>query len=772
MIRVLACLTERHDPLAVFAAAVICAGSALACALLLRGNGRTRPLLAGAAIGFGAWSTHFVAMLAYDAGLPMGFAPATTLHSVALALTGSMVAFILWSGGTPARRALGGTLLGLSIAAMHHLGMTAVQLPGHIQFVPGYVTASAMAAALLGALALLVLRPDASRPRRLAGAGLLVLTIVSLHFIGMGGVEVFPDPAVEVPSSSLPRLLLGALVTTVTAAALAAGLAVLALEARVSLAAEAAEAGRLRSLADAAFEALALIDGNGQVTDASSRLADLAGTTPEALIGRPFAALFDSAGPGSEAATLVSGIPVELRRRDIETAAGPREVVSLRDLRERIESGRIRHLAMHDALTGLANRAMLGQRLDEEEARARRGSEPFAVLCLDLDRFKPVNDTHGHAAGDRLLRGVADRLRGAVRETDLVARLGGDEFVIVQSMAGQPDAARVLAQRIVAALAQPFDLGEVEATISTSIGIALYPADGATGEELLRAADVALYRVKQEGRCGFAFFQSAMDLDVRRRRTTEGELREAVARGELSLAWQPLADARSGRVLGFEVLLRWNHPERGAIPPDVFIPLAESSGAIVQIGEWALREAAREAAGWTQPLRVAVNISALQILQPDFPSAVRGILEESGLEPSRLELEVTETLLLSQTERALATLRALKAIGVCVSLDDFGTGASSLGMLRSFPFDKVKMDRSFVGTLTQDNQSAAIVRAILGLSRGMGLPVVAEGVETEAQAGFLCAAQCEEIQGYFIGRPQPIEAYGAVTGRALVADAA
>ncbi|MBP0492566.1 putative bifunctional diguanylate cyclase/phosphodiesterase [Pararoseomonas indoligenes] len=716
MIQIIGCLTERHDLTIVTIAAAICLAASLAAALL--------PAVGRRAGAGKDWLR-------------------------------------------PAQA-------GLSIAAMHYLGMAALQLPGRIGYVPGLAIASVLLAAGLAALALEVLRPAAGLPRRLGGGGLLLLSVVSLHFAGMGAVEVWPDPLAAADETGMPRPLLAAIVVTGTAGVLVAGLAVLAIEARLGAAADLAEAERLRHLADAAFEALAVVDEVGRITDASSRLGALTGLTRAEMLGGEFTGLLREEDRAHAwempQVVLASGVPVELHRRAMDTGAGPRTVIALRDLRERLESeSRIRHLAHHDTLTGLGNRAQMMQRLEEERSRADRTGAAFALLYLDLDRFKPVNDVHGHAAGDRLLQQVADRLRDAVRPTDLCARLGGDEFVVIQSPAGLPEAAQVLAERLAARLSDPFDLGEAEASISCSIGVALYPTDAGSAGELLRAADVALYRVKDGGRGSFAFFQAEMDRDLRRRRALEREVRMAPGRGELSLAWQPQAETGTGEITGFDALLRWRHPERGDVPPDVFISVAEASGAIIPIGHWVLRTACLEAASWPRPLRVAVNVSALQVQQPDFPAQVARVLAETGLEAVRLDLEITETLLIHDTERALETLRALKALGLRLSLDDFGTGYSSLGTLRAFPFDKLKIDRSFVRQMTEDGPCGGMVRAILGLSRAMALPVVAEGVETEAQRALLGAALCEEMQGYLIGRPQPIEAFDELVGRSEAA---
>ncbi len=436
---------------------------------------------------------------------------------------------------------------------------------------------------------------------------------------------------------------------------------------------------------------------------------------------------------------------------------------------QRATSERIYKLAHHDALTGLANRALLNERVSEAMARARRTNGSLGVLCLDLDGFKAVNDLHGHAAGDQLLREVAARLCRSVRETDTVARLGGDEFVVLQSDPAPPEAVRALAERLVATLAEPYDLGNglAQGIVTTSVGVALFPDDGDDPDMLLHNADTALYRAKWAGKNTAAFFQPEMDHELRERRALERDLRLAAAQGEFALAWQPLsATDIDGEITGFEVLLRWRHPERGLVPPDVFIPVAEACGAITAIGAWVLREACLEAARWVTPLRVAVNISPLQAQQGHaFAEMVEQVLAASGLAPSRLILEVTEGVLIREPDQVLLALRRLKALGVQVALDDFGTGYSSLATLRAFPFDKLKIDRSFISGMSaaEGEQDAAIVWAVLGLARGLGLPVVAEGVETEFQLGMLREAGCEEVQGWLIGRPAPIEEFADLT---------
>jgi diguanylate cyclase (GGDEF)-like protein len=422
------------------------------------------------------------------------------------------------------------------------------------------------------------------------------------------------------------------------------------------------------------------------------------------------------------------------------------------------------YLAHHDALTGLANRALLRERLDHAIALARRNNERVGVYFLDLDRFKGVNDSRGHAAGDALLREVARRLLAVVRDTDTVARLGGDEFVVVQLAIENPQGAEQLAGRISDTLSDIFDLGDGEqARVTASVGIALFPEDGESIDTLLAHADTALYRVKVEGRNGFAFFRPDMDREAHLRRSLEQDLQLALQRGQLSLAFQPQAAMESGVIVGFEALLRWNHPARGPVRPDHFIPIAEASGAIIPIGAWVLREACSEAMRWTVPLRIAVNVSPAQLLQGDFATLVAETLAATGLPPARLELEVTEGLFINDPARTLAALQRIRASGVSVSMDDFGTGYSSLSSLRAFPFDRIKIDRCFVKDLTTSNDAAAIVHAVLGLARGLGMPVVAEGIEDAEQMAALRAARCAEGQGYLIGKPGPIAAFADVT---------
>ncbi|NEU99394.1 EAL domain-containing protein [Bradyrhizobium uaiense] len=421
---------------------------------------------------------------------------------------------------------------------------------------------------------------------------------------------------------------------------------------------------------------------------------------------------------------------------------------------QRAES-QIAFMARHDALTKLPNRTLLAERIELAVAQVGRGSG-FAVFCLDLDNFKQVNDTLGHPVGDELLCAVADRVNACVREVDTVARLGGDEFAVIQCGVQGGDEAERLARRIVECVGAPYELNGHRVVVGCSVGISMSPGDGTTGEKLLKNADVALYRAKMEGRGTWRFFEPAMDASLQRRRAIELDLREAMSKDEFSLFYQPLYDLHLDRICGFEALLRWHHPKRGLVPPDQFIPIAEEIGLIGPLGEWVLHRACEQAVGWPSEMKLAVNVSAVQFRDPDFIDVVVNALEASKLSPRRLELEITESVFLANSNETLATLHKLKAQGLRIALDDFGTGYSSLSYLRSFPFDKLKIDKSFVRDATATHGSKSIVRAVISLGRSLGMTTIAEGIETVEQLDHMRAEGCNEAQGFLFSHPVPV----------------
>ena len=420
----------------------------------------------------------------------------------------------------------------------------------------------------------------------------------------------------------------------------------------------------------------------------------------------------------------------------------------------RAAESRTAHQARHDFLTGLPNRVLLLEALRSALGTLASHGQPFALLLLDLDRFKAVNDRLGHPAGDELLRSVARRLNGSVREGDLVARLGGDEFTVLLPNA-TVDAAVGLADRIITRLSAPFSLDGMEALIGASIGIALAPTAGETPDDLLRHADLALYSAKEAGRRTYRFFEPELESSVRERRSLLADLREATRRGELRLFYQPIVSAQNLMVRGFEALLRWDHPVRGLVLPDQIIPLAEEAGLVSEIGEWVLQQACREAAAWPHGLRVAVNVSAAQFRDTSLFKAVETALGVTQLPPTRLELEITESVCMEAAMPTIEVLRRLRAIGVRIALDDFGTGFSSLGYLRNLPFDKIKIDGSFVRDVGSDGRGAAIVHTVIGLAASLGVATTAEGVETIEHFLPLRAQGCTEVQGFLFSRPLP-----------------
>jgi diguanylate cyclase (GGDEF)-like protein/PAS domain S-box-containing protein len=455
---------------------------------------------------------------------------------------------------------------------------------------------------------------------------------------------------------------------------------------------------------------------------------------------------------------------VEVRVRvDFDADGRPISAIgAMIDVTERRDvEARIAHLAHHDALTDLPNRLLFHERLDEALEGAKRGAH-FSILLLDLDRFKEVNDTLGHPTGDLLLRTVSSRLQLELRDTDTLARLGGDEFGIIQSRLQGPQDAASLSKRLIEALQKPFELGAHQVFIGASIGIVLAPTNGLEADVLIKGADMALYRAKEDGRGCWRFFEPEMDARMQQRRALELDLYRALEAAEFEVLYQPIIDVASRRVCGLEALLRWRHPERGLVSPDAFVPLAEEIGLIVPMGAWVLQQACAQAAVWPGRLKIAVNLSPVQFAHRGLFDTVASALAASGLDPARLELEITETVMLQDTDATLATVHQLKALGVRIAMDDFGTGYSSLSYLQRFPFDKVKVDRCFTRELDRSVQGSVIVRAVADICNGLGMTTTAEGVETEAQFQALVREGYREAQGYLFSRPCPADAIPAL----------
>jgi diguanylate cyclase (GGDEF)-like protein len=813
MYRVLTCLVTEHDLRLVFLAALVCfLGSLAAMSLFQRADateGRVRigwVLIAGAATGSGIWATHFIAMLAYEPGFPVAYHVGTTVLSLAaaIALCSAGIGLATLDGGRFAKP-VGGAVVGGGIGVMHYLGVAAVEIPAHMVWRADLVVASILLGMAFSAAAIAVGARRDSWTGLIGGAGLFTIAVASHHFTGMGAIGFIPDPLRQVDSLSVSSDIMAIAIAGLAVAIAGMSLIGALADRRMSVKTEAlrsrigqinkshqeqlADVGarlrehhvRLDTALNNMSQGLVMFDGNADLVVCNRRYLDMYGLDPDRVRpGIPLTELLwlrQEAGsfPGDPAvyveqllASMSKGFASSARSeladgRVIVVVNQPMSgggwVATHEDITEQQRAEeRITYLAHHDMLTGLANRTAFAERLDEALAKSRATGESFALFCIDLDRFKEVNDVFGHAAGDLLLQQAAQRMTQEAPDA-LIARLGGDEFTIV--LANGPAEAEALANRLLERFGQDFEIDGRHLRAGLSIGVALYPTDGRDAATLLANADAALYRAKREGRGAFRFFEASMDAHLRARRAMQQDLRNALQNNELLLHYQPQA-TMSGEVVGFEALLRWNSPAHGLVPPSTFVPLAEESGLVIEIGEWVLREACREAASWRKPLKIAVNLSAVQFQHGDLPSTVHAVLLETGLSPLRLELEITESVLIGDLARTVAILRRLKAFGVNIAMDDFGTGYSSLSYLQSFPFDKIKIDRSFISSVERNVQSAAIVRAVIGLAQGLDLPVIAEGVESREQLAFLERECCDEVQGYFVGRPGPIENYADV----------
>jgi diguanylate cyclase len=788
MLKVYNCIVTAHDLRLVGLAALICVLASFAAINLLHHARRSSSHMRGVwlavsaiSTGFGIWATHFVAMLAFTPGIPSGYNITLTIMSLvaAILLTAAGLAVSLtqnWRHGPW----VGGAIVAGGIAAMHYTGMAAFELAGIIRWDPVLVVASIVLGAVIGAVALPVGLQGKEGKWKIGGAVLLTLAICSHHFTAMGAVSVMPDPTIEVSQSALQAGWLAVGVAIASFAIIGLALAGVVLDIRDHRRSE-LEVDRMRDLADASVEGLLVCDGE-VIVSVNSSFALLTGLSTAGLVGARLERCFPDQAARAKLLSRSnqrveadlrrldgSMTPVELILRPIVFAGRPHHVVAVRDLKARKDAEQhIYFLAHHDALTSLPNRSHFNARIDQEIAALTPGNN-LAVLCLDLDGFKEVNDLFGHTAGDKVLQTVASRVTAVLGERQMMARLGGDEFAVLMPDVANPDTASQLAENILEVLNTS---GGTPAThVSTSIGIALCPDDATDRQSLLNHADTALYRAKSEGRNTYRFFEAKMGAEVRERRVLEHDLRHAIKRDELRLVYQPQQHIQSRKTTGFEALLRWKHPTRGEISPTAFIPIAEESGAILEIGDWVLKTACREAATWTQPLMIAVNVSAAQLYNANFVRELHQILLETGLPPHRLEIEITETALVRDFTRALTMLRQIKTLGVRIAMDDFGTGYSSLSNLRAFPFDKIKIDGSFVKSVNSNGQAATIVRAVLGLGRGLGLPVLAEGVETDAELQFLQDELCDEVQGYLLGRPAAIVSFRNFTHADVVLDA-
>lgn len=761
MFAVLECVAVQHDHKVVALAALIALIGMLSFfQILLRADEsptRRRPywvLAAAFASGLSVWATHFIAMLAYQGSVPIGFDFFFTTLSALAAIVGFWFSLqFLWRG--VASPLVVGGLFTVFVSAMHFLGMAGMQVSATIEYRIVPILFGTVIAAALFSLSFAIFRRLRGWKQVAAAALAAILGVLSLHFTAMSSTILMPDPGVVGPQiDGLDRMLLMAAITAVTLALLVIT-ALAALVDRYLV--------DLKGLVDATLDGLAVVR-DGRIVEVNARFAQLFNASETALIGEDAADLIhpdDGDVAHRPRMNAVEAVPnrgdrsrtFELAVRTIEYRGRPCEVMAVRDLTDKRRAQReIEYLARYDVLTGLANRTLFQEQLSNHIEIARGGDE-FALLALDLDRFKAVNDLFGHAEGDRVLRDVARLLQQAARPGDLVARLGGDEFVILTRFGTNGESVRELGEQILSIFRLEMNHVNDPTAVGVTIGAATFPENGRDRETLMHSADLALYRAKVSGRGLIAFYDPAMDKETKERRRLEQDLRQAIGRDELELLYQPVHSVSTGEVASYEALVRWRHPTRGMVPPDVFIPIAEESGVIIALGEWVLREACLAATRWEPHIKVAVNVSPVQFSLANLAYTICSILEKTGLSPTRLELEITEAALLKERAVTLSTMRQLKRLGVTIVMDDFGTGYSSLSNLRSFPFDKIKIDRSFIAAMKQDENAHSIVRAIIGLGRSLELPVTAEGIETDSQYRMIVDEGCTQAQGYLFGKP-------------------
>ncbi len=788
MLRVYSSIAHGHDLRLVVVAGLICLlASWTALGAFQQARQRPRWLvwigLASLVSGIGIWATHFIAMLAFRPGVDIGYEVWTTVLSVVAAVLISGVGWTVALSRHAAAPAAAGAIIGVGVATMHYTGMAAVSLAGHIHWDKPFVLAS-VALGLMLASGALIVHCRTRQSRSWAAGVVLTLAICTLHFTAMAAAVIHPDQQVAVPAELVNNSTLALAVKSaallvvgisfgliladrgIARAQLKAELAEEVLRSAVERERLSAEVQRQADISNAALnnmvQGLSMFDAQGRLVTHNRRYAEIYSLPDDLLVpGTSMKALLDhlvstgdsprdaleraASDPNFERSTteiqLLSGRIINIQRRPLPQGGWVATHEDVTEIRE--ATRQIAFLAAHDALTGLPNRVAFAERL-AAAAASSAVHDGFAVHTIDLDRFKEVNDTLGHPIGDEILKQVAARIRSATCATDFVTRLGGDEFAVLQLGVSRQSDASALARRIVEKLAQPFRFDGHTIAMGASVGIARAPEHATDGDELLKLSDLALYRAKSDSRGTFRFFEPGMDARLRGRRKLEMDLIEAIQDQQLEVYYQPRLDVEKGSIGCFEALVRWNHPTAGMVQPADFIPLAEETGLIIPMGEWVLRQACRDAASWQPGVRVAVNLSPAQFKRGDLIAMTASALAAAGLSPARLELEVTESVLLNDEEWVRRVLRRLTQMGVSISMDDFGTGYSSLSYLRSFPFSKIKIDRSFVADLVESPDCLAIVHATIDLAQKLGMTTTAQGVETREQMETLAAHGCTE----------------------------
>ena len=638
----------------------------------------------------------------------------------------------------------GAVAMGGGIWSMHFIGMLAFSLPIRLGYDLGITLLSLLAAIAVSAFALFIVTRKTLTTRHLLGGGVLMgLGICGMHYMGMHALRMFP--AIEYDPLRFAASVAIAIVASIAALWLA-----------FTLRAGDSTLAQLKRIGAAVLMGLAVIAMHYTGMEAARFDAASICTVSGGVDNDWLAVVVGLAS--------VSLLTITLLLSVVDSRLAARTAVLVRSLS--LANKQLHHLALHDSLTRLPNRSLLEDRITQAIAASDRSGKRFALMFLDLDRFKTINDSLGHHYGDKLLQAMAERLQQAVRAEDTVARLGGDEFVVLLGALPEPTVAANIAQKILDALSLPLEVEGQEQNVSVSIGISLYPHDGTRLRELMSNADSAMYHAKKMGRGNYQFFTSEMNAAAGKRLALERDLRRALEHKEFELHYQPKVDMASGEVHAMEALVRWRSPERGLVPPNEFIPVAEETGMIIPLGAWVLREACRQNRAWQLAglphMRVAVNLSAYQFRQQNLPEFVAGLLAETGMEASCLELEVTESVVMHNPAEAATTLERLHAQGIHISVDDFGTGYSSLSYLKQFRLDTLKIDRSFVCDISSDADDAAIVKSVIALAHSLRLRVIAEGVETNEQLAYLRMLGCDQYQGYLSSRPLPAAEFEAM----------
>ena len=772
MLRIYDCLVNDHNYALVLLAALVClcgvATTMLAVGRIARSQHRRAwAALSGLSAASAIWSTHFIAMLAYLETVEVAYDIMLTMASFLIGGGVIIAGFMLATQFRHAKPVVlaAGALTGSGVVILHFIGMAAVQFSGRaLQYDLDLVVASAACSIGFGAAAFYAAFWRAGASGRVQGAILLLLMTVTLHFTAMGAADVVLAPTEPLVWGGMSRDILAIMATLAAVVVLMVAAPSAVLDRRMHMQ-MAADADRFRTLADSAFEGI-VIYNNERIVDCNPTFRRIVGLGSDAPIGElsdfvdPLVLVAVEADSGVAHETAMArhdgeAFDAELCGRRIQLNDGSTgHLLAVRDISDRKRAeARLNHMALHDHLTDLPNRRLFVELAGKQIAHAARHGQQFAIHVVDLDGFKLINDMHGHDAGDALLTEVGRRLVDCVREEDVVARFGGDEFVILETGTTQPRDAMVVAQRILDELRRPVQLSAAEVAIGASVGVSVYPFDGHAADTLLRNADTAMYRAKAEGKGVYRFFEAGMDEALIARRKLENRLRQAIADEKLELVYQPLVDSQSQKTLGFEALLRWHDEELGQISPVEFIPVAEETGLIIPMGEFVLRRACRDASNWPSHLRVAINLSAVQFRRPGLVEAVQQAMQDAGVSGERIDLEITESILIDNRDAVLDTLTRLKSLGIRISMDDFGTGYSSLSYLQSFPFDKIKIDRVFVADIGESRRNSSIIQAVVALGQSLSMKVVAEGVETSEQAAMLGAMHCDELQGYLIAKP-------------------